>query len=299
MKTKLFFTLLLTLNFFAGHLRAQDEECPVCGWYVDGIKIDTLSCYNFKRLTLVLPYNPAMDGYDEVVLRMAGNSDKTVPGRAVKTLVKNGYFILYVEGENIGNTYRLEPKTLINKKGTPAKNREFYGSVEGKSISGYTEKYDASRGGVMVRTPDYKYSSISKDYKLVCTNRVYGSGAFTLKEDPVDVTQKCNFRGKPVDFTNLDGNAAKSLPTATNPVVTTDASTTVPYTEKYPNGKLKVQGQKNEDGLQEGTWKYLDESGKLIRTEMYSNGMANGTWKYYKDGKVIKTETYTDGEKSE
>lgn len=42
-----------------------------------------------------------------------------------------------------------------------------------------------------------------------------------------------------------------------------------PYVEKWPNGKIKVQGQKNKDDELHGTWKYYDENGKLIKTEEY------------------------------
>ncbi len=45
----------------------------------------------------------------------------------------------------------------------------------------------------------------------------------------------------------------------------------VPYVEKWDNGKIRVQGQKNKDEELQGTWKYYDESGKLWKTEEYKD----------------------------
>lgn len=69
-------------------------------------------------------------------------------------------------------------------------------------------------------------------------------------------------------------------------------------TEKHKNGKVKVQGQNNKDGNQEGTWKYFNEAGKLEKIENYKNGISHGEWKYYDviTGKVTKTEKYNEGE---
>lgn len=49
------------------------------------------------------------------------------------------------------------------------------------------------------------------------------------------------------------------------------------YFEYYPDGKVKVEGQKiyNEgffDYVNHGKWKYYDESGKVIKQEEYKNG---------------------------
>jgi antitoxin component YwqK of YwqJK toxin-antitoxin module len=69
-------------------------------------------------------------------------------------------------------------------------------------------------------------------------------------------------------------------------------------TEKHKNGKVKVQGQNNKEGNQEGTWKYFNELGKLERVENYKNGISHGEWKFYdtKTGKISKTEKYNEGE---
>jgi antitoxin component YwqK of YwqJK toxin-antitoxin module len=43
------------------------------------------------------------------------------------------------------------------------------------------------------------------------------------------------------------------------------------YFMYYQNGKLQVSGN-YKNGQKNGDWKYYDESGKLIRTEKYSDG---------------------------
>jgi antitoxin component YwqK of YwqJK toxin-antitoxin module len=56
------------------------------------------------------------------------------------------------------------------------------------------------------------------------------------------------------------------------------------FTEFYPNGKIKTFGLYKTDintdpaqplqngGIETGKWKYYNESGKLIREELYDNG---------------------------
>lgn len=43
---------------------SQEENCVKCGWYVDGVKTDTVKCYSFDKLQIVLPYNEGFEGYD-------------------------------------------------------------------------------------------------------------------------------------------------------------------------------------------------------------------------------------------
>jgi|GEM_PF-6679887 len=47
------------------------------------------------------------------------------------------------------------------------------------------------------------------------------------------------------------------------------------YTERYENGKLKIEGIYDEvrPGVKNGEWKYYDETGKLILTEYLENGV--------------------------
>lgn len=45
------------------------------------------------------------------------------------------------------------------------------------------------------------------------------------------------------------------------------------YTERYENGKLKIEGiySETKPGMKNGEWKYYDETGKLILTEYFEN----------------------------
>lgn len=47
------------------------------------------------------------------------------------------------------------------------------------------------------------------------------------------------------------------------------------YTERYKNGKLKIEGTYNENrpGVKDGEWKYYDEPGKLVLEEFYENDL--------------------------
>lgn len=69
-----------------------------------------------------------------------------------------------------------------------------------------------------------------------------------------------------------------------------------PYTAKHPNGKTSVTGYHIGEAAA-GEWRYFDEQGKLLRSEMYSdNGALSGFQKTYAAGKYVATEAhYTAG----
>jgi len=65
LKSLLFVFLLLT--FSSTQIKAQDD--PNIGFYVDGVKVTELTCYSFKKMTLVLPYNSGYNNYSMFLLQ--------------------------------------------------------------------------------------------------------------------------------------------------------------------------------------------------------------------------------------
>lgn len=67
-------------------------------------------------------------------------------------------------------------------------------------------------------------------------------------------------------------------------------------TEYYDNGKVKKE-EPYQDNLVEGMVKYYNTDGTLDKTEVYVQGSIHGNVDHYKNGKVVKTELYYDGNK--
>jgi hypothetical protein len=183
--------------------------------------------------------------------------------------------------------------------------------IRGRRVTGYSETYDAgcscTRSEPIMSTEDFDLGNT----KLILKNRqlVKGGVYKVMFKENVDLSQPCTYPGTKKDLNHLgssstqsSGNSSSSssgnttVKTTSTTNTSTTASSTTPYTEKHDNGKISVQGQKNKDDSQEGTWKYFDENGKLERLENYKNGIADGEWKYYEEGKLTKTEVYKDGE---
>jgi len=168
-----------------------------------------------------------------------------------------------------------------------------FGFVETGKFNEYYDEYTKT----FKREPELE-GTLIHEVKIKLNNRKIVVAAWD--QFPADVFKfeegyTCN-TPKGDKFSDLLSSESKKA----NTLITnsTDASNFKSYTEKYKNGKVKVQGQNNKDGNQEGTWKYFNELGKLERVENYKNGISHGEWKYYdvKTGKVIKTEKYNEGE---
>lgn len=70
------------------------------------------------------------------------------------------------------------------------------------------------------------------------------------------------------------------------------------YIEKYANGNIKLEAN-YAMGKLSGEANYYNEKGELIESGKYNRGVKEGEWKTYEAGKVVKTETYVDGEVKE
>lgn len=212
------------LTFLSFETKAQDENCNVCGWYADGVKVDTLSCYNFDKLTLVLPYNDGMKGYNLInawVLKTSNKKEsmlsgiaqagtnmgvKSVPGNALSTIMKGEYIVLTIFSKVTGDKafldrdykgYDKDYRCEITKSWMSEIRKEKKGKIEhwglkafvqGANITGYEETFDQSKNAI-IKTPIYSAEKITKYYPLICKNQ--------LNEN------SCSITGTKVDFNNL------------------------------------------------------------------------------------------------
>lgn len=66
------------------------------------------------------------------------------------------------------------------------------------------------------------------------------------------------------------------------------------HTSYYLNETIHVTGQYIND-IPDGNWLEYDLDGNIHRSEFYKNGKREGAWKYYKDGKIIWVNNYSNG----
>jgi hypothetical protein len=322
---KLFTILFLLFLSGTNYLIGQTTD-PVSGIYIDGVKVTELNCYSFGTMTLVCPYNDAFDKFDHVRISIDDESGnwtiKDITPATKFKYVKNGYLIyeIFSQGLQLANGTQgydesVDPygQDVVSRgslqyigglvTGGGSVDSKLSVMVLGQTLTGNEQRYD--EGCQCVKsTPTYSNENLY-DVKLPLLNRkklhVGLLSTTTTVTAQVDLSVSCSYEGTKVDFNSLGKSSGTTTTTATTSSTTStssasSASTTTPYSEKHDNGKIKVQGQKNKNGDQEGTWKYFDENGKLERVENYTNGIADGEWKYYEEGKLVKTEIYKAGE---
>jgi hypothetical protein len=229
---KTHFVAICIALLFSTNVKAQDEDCSVCGWYVDGVKTEKLECYTFDKLQLVLPYNMDWSGHDQINLCFTHeNNDKTwfygiksLPGSAIKSLVKGNYIVYTLFSKELGHytqglSLRLGQehgfkreslayggKSTFGKKDGPSPDCKIIVYAESGTLTGYTESYDENCKCIKKR-PNYSYASLSKEYALTCTNRI---GKGLLSKDELDLSQPCSASGEKVDLNKLGGGSSNN-----------------------------------------------------------------------------------------
>ena len=323
---------LALLAVSAINLRGQDIDCPDCGWYADGVKVEKIDCYGWKKLEVVLPYQPGMSGYETLLIRVldpkavSGSSGiKTVPGNAVQTLVKNDRIVhtVFAGADDNANLYRdyegnlagitTEASGITKSRITKTKSeRILYVQLYNLSIAGYTEKYDSYKQAY-VKTPNYSEQKLSDVYTLSCVKSV--------NPDP---TQPCAFQGKkfgeegattavaptaqnkepvavtkPTNNTNNTPDAVTSAPSALNAASLKPLDKSKPgyFTEKS-GGVVLTEGYKK-DGVAHGEMRMYDGDGKLEHVYTYANNELNGYAAEYdpETGELLESGNHKAGER--
>lgn len=214
---KKIFILLATIFFFNINVKAQDD--PNIGFYVDGVKVNELTCYTFGRLTVVLSNNPAYAKYDRLYITIKTKYKKVgvieIPTYSTKHS-KGKYFVYDLWVPNKQNAV-YKPKDGSKEKNgeyevnptrgylayytgsTPTGKLTF--TLGGSTISGYTEEYDAGCSCVM-KKPTYSDSEL-ETLELKLSNQE-SKKKFTVFEGiQMDLSQPCTYPGIKVDFNSL------------------------------------------------------------------------------------------------
>lgn len=317
---KIIFLFAALFSFPLNYLNAQNED-PKVGIYADGIKVNELNCYTFGTLSIVFPYNEAYAAYDKIAFNFydgqdplkglsSHHSERLIPPASFFKYVKGNYFVYEIFSKGVQQINCDNPNDAYDHSMVTRGSMKYYttgilaeGTVEevlyvgvtGLKFNGeYKEGYNPD--GSYYKYPTYDIENLFS-MQIPLLNREKLKVGLLSVDTPnnkaLDLSVSCTYSGTKLDFNSL---VTSGTTTTTKPAATTPTTTAGPYSEKYESGKIKVQGQKNKEGEQEGTWKYFDENGKLERIENYKKGIAEGEWKYFEDGKLSKTEVYKDGE---
>lgn len=326
---KLFF--LTVIIHFTLTIKAQEENCPECGFYADGVKVETLNCYNFDKLTLVLPYNEGMKGYDLVNVWVLKASDKkegmfagiasagtnagvkSVPGSAVSTIIKGNYIVITIFSNATGDKafldrdykgYDKDYRCEVTKSWLSETRKEKKGKIEqwglnafvqGANITGYEETYEQSKNAI-VKTPVYSAEKITKAYSLKCENQVEGNS--------------CSIKGTKVDFNNL-GKSGSSSNTSSNSNTNSNITNNTAVKAESPAKTAVAIGKtiittvaptsavavKPLDKTKPGYFEEKSEDKKYMFRNGYqkSEGVYHGEVREYESNQLEKIITYTDG----
>lgn len=217
------FSLLLFTN-----AKPQDSD-PNVGFYVDGIKVTELTCYSFKTLTAVLPYNSANSLYDQFVIdAFIPDAKFEIDCGVISTDSKAGFLSTYVKGkyavyeiysentQTANSTGGLAQFQMPNGTKSPTRNfmhrsaLAYYASKDkpeetleinlyGQKISGYEEQIDPN-DGTLKRMPVYKTEKIGNSLKITLKNRIQNNKPYKMK---VDLAQPCVVSGTKVNFNSI------------------------------------------------------------------------------------------------
>lgn len=340
--------VIVTAFIFTLSSNAQEDK--IQGIYLDGLRVDTLYCNDFKKMELVFKTPKSMSyPYYTIIEKLRTPKglkpvDMDIDSKSYnedyfywynrdqidfsKEMMENHYlnsnYIVFpykVEGTNKGaygkagsiknglsaplhtNCFKYiaftglifaapakskKIKSELDAKGVDYIECEYTASLYGQRLVGFEEEFD-SFCNCIKKTAKY-------DSELLTSIKTVLRLKFISNDKEIETISKtCKKGNKSLE------NSLKSISATSAAGIAASSGSTLDlkvYTEKHKNGKVKVQGQNNKDGNQEGTWKYFNELGKLERVENYENGISHGEWKYYdtKTGKVTKTEKYNEGE---
>jgi len=70
------------------------------------------------------------------------------------------------------------------------------------------------------------------------------------------------------------------------------------HIEYYSNGNVKVKGQKNSKGQQEGIWEWFYKDGNILGRTLYKGGKMDGIEEvFYGSGNIVQRIPYKEGNK--
>ena len=212
------------------------NDADVAGWYADGIKVTSISCYNFTKLQLVVPYNAEWAQYTNISIKFFKNEKenqgavKIIPLSSITSFIQGNYlvFTFFAEGEKgrwsdyaklvLSSDYDAIPNLttypeehndfLMNrfslkydlagakKDHTPTEDLTLNFSLFGLMQTGVDEKYSEAYQSVR-KTPIYTSTKLTKTFKLTCTSRTFTTEK-NMKAD--EFKDPCAYEGTKLDI---------------------------------------------------------------------------------------------------
>lgn len=209
------------------------QDDPNVGFYVDGIKVDSINCYEFQDLKIVFLWNDEWSTYDYLKISLQVGDPRAVKkglGRIVEKAIsirsiinyKKGNYVVYsIYGKDKApidmcikpNQPYLLPADQANsptkgdlqydgavKKGKPSDNAVLNIYLTGLTFQGEIEEFNPSCN-CLQKYKKYNPIDLKNEYMLVLTNRLTGGNKERWKE--TDLSNPCTYSGTKVDFNNL------------------------------------------------------------------------------------------------
>lgn len=173
--------LLIVITIFTVNTKAQDG--PNVGFYVDGIKVDSINCYEFHKKGNYVVYS--IYGKDKGPIDMC--------------IKPNQPYLLPADQANSPTKGDLQYDGAV-KKGKPSDNAVLNIYLTGLTFQGEIEEFNPSCN-CLQKYKKYNPIDLKKEYMLVLTNRLTGGNKERWKE--TDLSNPSTYSGTKVDFNNL------------------------------------------------------------------------------------------------
>lgn len=309
--------LFVTLSIFT-NTKAQDD--PNVGFYVDGVKVTELTCYSFKSLVVVLPFNKAYSNFDRFMLytdtKNEFTSTYTISKGKILSTVKKDYIVLTLfDGQGqvsaLGRAYSYGQMDCENglTRGALAyfmskSEDDLSIALWGQTISGYAENYDADCNCVK-KEATYDQEILVKGVSVALKNRSKKKG---FMKSPcsfeVDISQPCTVEGTKVDFNTLGKtttnttNNSTPLEKTTAPAKTETPGKTTATTSSTKTNTNTITNASMVKPLDKAKPGYFSEKdGAIITREGYKKGnevMIGEVRSYTDEGKLKSIHTYSN-----
>ena len=275
--TAICLTLLFTTN-----IKAQDDDVNA-GWYADGVKVDKIDCYNFKKLQLVVPYNSEWSTYDFISIHvsymvglMPGEDGvKLISTKSINGFIKGKYLVysLFKSNEGPGSSQNgndvldLIQGDPYSAKGIPNQTDYFIGAKESPRLLRLF-RWDLKYEDGKAKNKDKPASD------LVLSFDVYGLTQTGIKEE---YNQSCScIKKKPV-YSSAKGSQTYKL-TCTNRLINKAAVENLVFSEtcNYQGKKLDFNSLGGANSNNNGSGNVTINNTVVVKNEVHSTTKTTG-----------------------
>ena len=243
--------LLTVITIFTLNTKAQND--PNVGFYVDGIKVDSINCYEFQDLKVVFLWNSEWSQYDYIKIQiqrghpnafkngLTDKFEKAIPVSSIDNYLKGKYIVYTIYGKDKAPIDLCQKPYYDDELPTSQVSNLLPDNAN--SLTKGNLKYDYALGkgkpsddnilkailigltfknvkeefnntcNCITKTKKYSFIHLDKGFSLLLSGRFNGGRKDMSVE--TDLTKPCTYLGTKVDFSNL-GKSGSSSNTSSN-----------------------------------------------------------------------------------